>query len=191
MRRDSSDIWVVDCSPEGHQPDVSTRIFQGVQQPVCIVLAARAENKNRDVPGRLRYVALPKGKRENKFEVLAELSLADRSWLDGAGGWRDPFLPEQTGAWPSFPALADLFVWSGPGVKTHRTWVISPDILTLENRWTALQREKDPAKKETLFHPEGTRSGVTGMHRSRISSLRCWPISQKSTVSRSRLKTLW
>ncbi|MGB6659102.1 MAG: hypothetical protein WBE90_08405 [Xanthobacteraceae bacterium] len=130
MRRDSSDIWVVDCSPEGHQPDVSTRIFQGVQQPVCIVLAARAENKNRDVPGRLRYVALPKGKRENKFEVLAELSLADRSWLDGAGGWRDPFLPEQTGAWPSFPALADLFVWSGPGVKTHRTWVISPDILT-------------------------------------------------------------
>ena len=36
-----SEIWVIDCSPEGHQPDVPTRIFQGVQQPVCIVLAAR------------------------------------------------------------------------------------------------------------------------------------------------------
>ncbi len=154
LRRDSNDIWVVDCSPEGHQPDVPTRVFQGVQQPVCIVLAARAANKSRDVPGRVRYVALPKGKREKKFEVLAKLSLANQNWLDGASGWRDPFLPEQTGAWASFPPLAEVFVWSGPGVKTHRTWVISPDIQTLENRWKTLQREKDPVKKEMLYHPD-------------------------------------
>jgi hypothetical protein len=30
LRRTCSKIWVIDCSPEGHQPDVSTRIFQGV-----------------------------------------------------------------------------------------------------------------------------------------------------------------
>jgi hypothetical protein len=47
LRRDCAAIWVVDCSPEGHQPDVNTRIFQGVQQPVCIVLAARTPNKDR------------------------------------------------------------------------------------------------------------------------------------------------
>ena len=41
LRRSSSEIWVVDCSPDGHQPEVATRIFEGVQQPVCIVLAAR------------------------------------------------------------------------------------------------------------------------------------------------------
>ena len=41
LRQKANDIWVIDCSPEGHQPDVNTRIFQGVQQPVCIVLAAR------------------------------------------------------------------------------------------------------------------------------------------------------
>ena len=29
------------ASPEGHQPEVATRLFQGVQHPVCIVLAAR------------------------------------------------------------------------------------------------------------------------------------------------------
>jgi predicted helicase len=34
LRRTCDDIWVIDCSPEGHQPDVSDRIFQGVQQPV-------------------------------------------------------------------------------------------------------------------------------------------------------------
>jgi hypothetical protein len=106
------------------------------------------------VPATLRYLALPKGRREAKFESLAKLSLARSTWIDGATGWREPFLPEQTGAWASFPSLADLFLWSGPGVKTHRTWVISPDIATLEDRWKTLQRENDPEKKELLFHPD-------------------------------------
>jgi predicted helicase len=34
LRRSCDDIWVIDCSPEGHQPEVATRIFQAVQQPV-------------------------------------------------------------------------------------------------------------------------------------------------------------
>ena len=50
LRRDCAAIWVIDCSPEGHQPEVNTRLFQGVQQPVCIVLAARTPNKDRDTP---------------------------------------------------------------------------------------------------------------------------------------------
>jgi hypothetical protein len=29
LRASCSDIWVIDCSPEGHQPEVATRIFQG------------------------------------------------------------------------------------------------------------------------------------------------------------------
>ena len=39
LRRDADEIFVIDCSPEGHQPLVSSRIFEGVQQPVCIVLS--------------------------------------------------------------------------------------------------------------------------------------------------------
>jgi hypothetical protein len=154
LRRDASEIWVIDCSPEGHQPDVPTRIFQDVQQPVCIVLAARSAKKNREVPARLRYVSLPKGRREKKFEALTKLSLGGSGWEDGASGWREPFLPEQSDAWGNFPSLAEFFVWSGPGVKTHRTWVISPDIPTLEERWKALLQEKDLARKEVLFHPD-------------------------------------
>ena len=38
----ADEIWVIDCSPEGHQPEVNTSIFQAVQQPVCIVLASRS-----------------------------------------------------------------------------------------------------------------------------------------------------
>jgi hypothetical protein len=158
LRRDCSDIWVIDCSPEGHQPDVPTRIFQGVQQPVCIVLAARSASKNRDVPARLRYLSLPKGKREKKFEFLTELSLNDSDWEDGASGWRAPFLPEPSGAWATFPSLGEFFAWSGSGVTPHRTWPIAPDVQTLERRWNALRKEKDPAKKETLFHPDRDRT---------------------------------
>lgn len=29
LRRDCDEIWVIDCTPEGHQPEVATRIFQG------------------------------------------------------------------------------------------------------------------------------------------------------------------
>jgi hypothetical protein len=29
LRRTADNIWVIDCSPEGHQPDVPRRIFQG------------------------------------------------------------------------------------------------------------------------------------------------------------------
>ena len=45
LRRDCANIWVIDCSPEGHQPGIATRIFQGVQQPVCIVLAVRTPGR--------------------------------------------------------------------------------------------------------------------------------------------------
>src|SRR5262249_25600390 len=107
LRRDCNEIWVIDCSPEGHQPDVPTRIFQGVQQPVCIILAARSANKSRDVPAKVRYLALPTGKRQKKFEALDELSLADSAWQDGAADWREPFLPEQIGVWATFPALSN------------------------------------------------------------------------------------
>lgn len=158
LRRDCSDIWVIDCSPEGHQPDVPTRIFQGVQQPICIVLAARSPNKSRSVPSQLRYLALPKGKREKKFEILSQLSLESSDWRMGAAGWRESFLPEKSDIWTNFPSLADLFVWSGPGVKAHRTWVISPDSQSLGRRWDMLRKETNWETKEYLFHADRDRS---------------------------------
>lgn len=97
LRRDCAAIWVIDCSPEGHQPEVATRIFQGVQQPVCIVLAARTPSKNRETPAPLRFTALPEGRREAKFERLGKLSLGGPEWVEGPSGWREPFLPDQEG----------------------------------------------------------------------------------------------
>jgi hypothetical protein len=157
LRRTCKEIWVIDCSPEGHQPEVATRIFQGVQQPVCIVLAARTLSKGEDKPAKVQFRALAKGRRGEKFKELQSYSLNDSGWEDCSSDWRAPFLPAATGLWAEFPRLEELFVYSGPGVTPHRTWVISPDKETLKIRWEALQRENDPEAKAKLFHADDDR----------------------------------
>jgi hypothetical protein len=115
LRRKADDIWVVDCSPEGHQPDVPTRIFQGVQQPVCIVLASRSPRNDPEVPARVRFHALPVGKREEKFAALGRLTLDGAAWVDCPSDWRAPFLPIAVGAWATYPPLDAFFSYNGSG----------------------------------------------------------------------------
>lgn len=158
LRRDCSEIWVIDCSPEGHQPDIPTRIFEGVQQPVCIVLAARASATNRSQPARLRFRALPEGRQEQKFEALAAIGLDDSDWSEGPLGWREPFLPEHGEGWVAFIPLSAFFDWFTQGVQTHRTWIIAPDVASIERRWKILQREQNTTRKAVLFHPDRDRT---------------------------------
>ena len=153
LRRDCSHIWVIDCTPEGHQPEVATRIFQGVQQPVCIVLGVRPAGNDTEEPAQLMFRELSEGPRESKFAELGGLSTGGARWVSGPHGWRDPFLPKKTGAWGTFPALKDLFVYDGSGVMPGRTWVIAPDVSSLQSRWERLVGEKKPKVRETLFHP--------------------------------------
>jgi len=153
LRRTCSKIWIIDCSPEGHQPEVATRIFQGVQQPVCIVLAARKSSKSSDKPAAVRFRALAKGHRDEKFKELQSYSLNDKTWEDCPSDWRAPFLPAATGLWSEFPKLEELFLYNGSGVMPGRTWIIAPDKQSLEDRWIRLTKEKDEARKELLFHP--------------------------------------
>lgn len=153
LRRDCSDIWVIDCSPEGHQPEVPTRVFQGVQHAVCIVLAARPANKDEAEPAKLHFRSLTPGKREAKFAELAKIDLSDSEWTDGFEGWCDPFLAKSVGAWATFPALDELFIYNGSGVLPGRTWPVAPDKATLERRWEALIAEKRSDEKQRLFHP--------------------------------------
>lgn len=154
LRRDCAAIWVVDCSPEGHQPDVNTRIFQGVQQPVCIVLAARTPGKDRSTPAKLKFMVLPQGHRSHvKFAALESLTLKAADWVDGPSDWRAPFLPEQVGMWASLAALEDVFDYNGSGVMPGRTWIIAPDVGSLEERWRRLIAESNSDQREVLFHP--------------------------------------
>ncbi len=153
LRRDADEIWVVDCSPEGHQPPVRSRIFEGVQQPVCIVLAARRNGERAAGNARVRFRALSEGPREKKFSELVSISLDDDGWIDSPADNRAPFLPAGAADWVGYPALEDLFVYNGSGVMAGRTWVVAPDAFSLQRRWERLVDEKDPTRKEALFHP--------------------------------------
>jgi len=152
MRRTCDDIWVIDCSPEGHQPEVNTRIFQGVQQPVCIVMASRSKASKVESPASVHFRALPLGKREQKFKALSAMRLSDQDWIEAPATWRAPFLPASEGAWAEYPKLEELFVYNGSGVQTKRTWVIAPDSKSLEDRWKSLIQAEE-SRKEELFHP--------------------------------------
>ena len=153
LRRDADEIWVIDCSPEGHQPSVSTRIFQSVQQPVCIVMALRHTDGGSPAPALVRYRSLPAGHRNGKFDALAAVALDGDGWTECPSDPRASFLPRSAGAWAEFPPLDDLFAYDGSGVMPGRTWIIAPDRASLERRWEALQSEADPKGKEALFHP--------------------------------------
>lgn len=154
LRRDADEIFVVDCSPEGHQPPVGSRIFQAVQQPVCIVLALRrTPQKDTARPAVVRFRSLSEGSRELKFHELAAIRLDDDGWSEAASEWRAPFLPAGAAEWIGYPALEDLFIYNGSGVMTGRTWVIAPDAESLRKRWSRLRDEPDAEAKALLFHP--------------------------------------
>jgi len=152
LRRTADEIWVIDCSPEGHQPEVSTRIFEAVQQPVCIVMASRSPGVDPETPATVRFRALPEGDRSEKFAALAALRLDADGWTECPREWRAPFVPASTGAWSTYPALDDLFVYNGSGVMPGRTWVIAPDAESLRRRWQTLVAAPDD-QQEALFHP--------------------------------------
>ena len=164
LRRDCDEIWVIDCSPEGHQPEVATRIFQGVQHPVCIVLASRSPANDPATPARVRFRALAKGRREAKFDELATISLDSPGWRDGASDWRAPFLPDFGGGWGDYVPLDAVIGDCGSGVMSGRTWVIAPDIQSLEARWYRLTSEENETVKEVLFHPQLRKGKVASRH---------------------------
>ena len=152
LRRRSDEIWIIDCSPEGHQPEVSTRLFEGVQQPVCIVIASRSPATNDTSPARARFRSLPEGHRRDKFVALSTITLDDSGWKECPMEWRAPFRPQSTGSWAEFFGLDEIFDYSGSGVMPGRTWPIAPDAGSLERRWKAL-RDAPTERKEALFHP--------------------------------------
>ncbi|MFJ3193820.1 type ISP restriction/modification enzyme [Streptomyces griseoviridis] len=153
LRSQADKIWIINCSPDGHghQPATNTRIFQGVQHAVCIVVAVKDGSGSKDVPAKSLWTSLPAGHRELKFAALSDISLAGGDWEEVSGDWRAPFMPVGDETWVEYPALDDLFNYSGSGMMPGRTWVYSPDAQSLEDRWNKLLGTTDIGEKRALF----------------------------------------
>jgi type ISP restriction-modification system protein len=137
LRRTADAIWVIDLSPEGHQPEVPTRVFAGVQQPVCITIAIRDGTTGEDTPAPVLHHAIS-GLQQQKFKALSTLELGGDGWAACPTRWGAPFLPASGASWEAMPALGDLMPWSGSGTMAGRTWVVAPLPETLRARWRRL-----------------------------------------------------
>lgn len=155
LRRACDEGWIIDLSPEGHQPDVATRVFPGVAQPLCIGIFARYPDGDLNAPAKMHYRSLA-GHRDDKFETLAKIDLQDQGWAACPDGWQDRFTPQQGAEWLSMPAAADLLPWQTPGVKPNRTWVYSTDPAILAERWVTLVLSPSEQKAQLFKETDAT-----------------------------------
>jgi len=116
-------------------------------------MALRRSDADPAGPARVRYRSLPLGDRKEKFAALGAITLDGEGWSNCPAEERASFFPKAGGAWSDFAAVESLFVYNGSGVMPGRTWVVAPDEASLEGRWQVLQGEKNPDRKEVLFHP--------------------------------------
>lgn len=98
LRREASEGWIIDVTPEGQRPDVPTRVFPGVQQPLAIGIFVRRHEEDAAKPADIRYTAVH-GRQADKFAALAELNLDGPQCVAPArtGRPRSPLQPSQLG----------------------------------------------------------------------------------------------
>lgn len=157
LRRTCDEGWIIDVSPEGMRPDVPTRFFPGVQQPLAIGIFVRHAQAADDKPATIRYVALH-GRREQKYEQLAALTLDGDEWKPVRDDWQAPFTPASEAGWDEYPALGDLMPWAVPGIKPNRAWVYAPHPEILRKRWSELISVEDEERRRELFKESSDRT---------------------------------
>ncbi|WP_353388548.1 N-6 DNA methylase [Thermobispora bispora] len=113
LRRTADEGWIIDLSPEGHRPDVPTRVFPGVQHPLCIGIFARYGAGNRQAPARIHHVSIA-GLRAEKFARLAELTVDGPEWADCPTGWHDRLQPCGGGRLAELPRARGPHALAGP-----------------------------------------------------------------------------
>lgn len=150
LRRTCSEGWILDLTPEGQTPDVPTRVFPGVRQPLAIGIFLRSVDTDVDVPADLKYQSVH-GRQADKFAALKEIGLDGDGWRPVRTSWQAPLTPAALGDWDDFPALSDLMPWVAPGVKANRTWVFAPAKAILDIRWRRLITETEPGAQRELF----------------------------------------
>ena len=149
LRKTADEGWIIDLSPEGHQPKVSTRIFPEVQHPLCIGIFLRKSDQQHAGPAPIKYISVG-GTRKEKFAQLKELDPDSDDWSACSTGWQDPFHPPPDVTWATFPGLRDVMHFASPGIKANRTWVRSPSEDILRDRWSRLVKA-DPLAQPKLF----------------------------------------
>lgn len=149
IRRTTDEGWVIDLSPEGHQPPMNTRVFRGNQQPICIAVFIRTGEMTQGSPAVIHRTAV-EGTFEEKCRALNKLTLGGANWDNCMKGWTDAFSRPGGTDWDAMPTLIELMPWKSSGVKPNRSWVYAPSVQVLEERWQTITKA-GAEDKSTLF----------------------------------------
>lgn len=150
MRRTFDELWIIDLGGDNLGPRKTPNVF-AIQSPVAIAIGARYGEPQPTTPAIVHYASLVEGTREEKLTRLADIrDFQDLPWEPVMMDWHDPFLPQRSGSYWSWPPLTDLFPWQHSGVQMKRTWVIAPDPDSLLHRWEKLI-EANLGERRRLF----------------------------------------
>ncbi|WP_165077234.1 MULTISPECIES: type ISP restriction/modification enzyme [unclassified Desulfovibrio] len=137
MRRLCHEVFIIDLGGEGRGSRKEENIFN-IQTPVCITLAVRHGKKDESTAGVVHYTRI-EGNRKKKLGELRNIQdISSLHWQKCPAGWEANFTLKMLGEYFSFPLLMDIFPWQQSGVQFKRTWPISPDVITLKERWNEL-----------------------------------------------------
>jgi hypothetical protein len=137
MRETFDELWILDLEGDNLGPRRTENVFN-IQTPVAVAVGVRNGAPNPGTPARVRYAKIT-GTRDEKLSHLRTVyRFEDLEWQECFSDWMEPFLPEGSGDYFSWPALTDLFPWQNSGVMAGRTWPIGETTELLERRWTTL-----------------------------------------------------
>ena len=119
--------------------------------PADVPESTRSEDFSQDLPAAVQYRRV-EGDRANKFAVLRQMNLGQaHEEVDGEG--LDRFVPLGSGDYYDWPEITDLFPWIHSGCQLKRTWPISENRATVNQRWRtlleAVPRERDELMRAT------------------------------------------
>ncbi len=147
LRRVCDELWIINLGGEGRGSRREENVF-AIQTPVCIGIAVRTGETNKNKPANVHYVRL-QGTRVDKLRKLDRIvRFKDVKWQKCPTGWQDKFWPIGKGDYFGWPLLTDLFPWQQSGVKAGRTWVIAPDENTLKRRCSILVKARKTSQDQ-------------------------------------------
>ena len=149
MRRQCDEIWIIDLGGEGRGARKEENVFV-IKTPVAIAVAVRSGKVKRDTPANVHYARI-EGSRDTKLAALDSIAdFVSVNWQDCPNDWQSPLRPAGKGDYFEYPLLTDLMPWQQTGVMPGRTWVVAPNVNTLEDRWFQLCRS-DKDERPRLF----------------------------------------
>jgi type ISP restriction-modification system protein/N-6 DNA methylase len=165
LARDLCDeVWIVDLGGDNRGARPEENVF-AIESAVAIAVLIRHDHSDRETPATIRYRRIH-GSRAEKLAAVERVAPPD---LD-AEGWEEldnsrwsNFVPAtEDEAWIAMPAVGDLFPWRQPGCQMNRTWPISPNRSTLEERWKDFLADPDHHRRgELLPNPRSGRTVAT------------------------------